>query len=73
MKYEEKIKFAVLLFRGRSTNSFAESPGVQSQRRHKDAQPLAPVVRRVADAAFTYAYLTSGPYLQMFARKTTNL
>lgn len=34
MKYEEKIKFAVLLFRARSTNSLAESQKVQTQRRH---------------------------------------
>jgi hypothetical protein len=34
MKYEEKIKFALLLFRARSTNSLAESPKVQTQRRH---------------------------------------
>lgn len=34
MKYEEKIKFAVLLFRARSTNSLAELPKVQTQRRH---------------------------------------
>jgi hypothetical protein len=34
MKYEEKIKFALLLFRARSTNSLAESQKVQTQRRH---------------------------------------
>ena len=34
MKYEEKIKFAVLLFWARSTNSLAESQKVQTQRRH---------------------------------------
>ena len=34
MKYEEKIKFAVLLFRARSTNSLPEWQKVQTQRRH---------------------------------------
>lgn len=34
MKYEEKIKFAVLLLRARSTNSLAEPPKMQTQRRH---------------------------------------
>ena len=34
MKYEDKIKFVVLLFRARSTNSLAESQKVQTQRRH---------------------------------------
>ncbi len=34
MKYEEKIKFAVLLFWAPSTNSLAESQKVQTQRRH---------------------------------------
>ena len=34
MKYEEKIKFAVLLFRTRSTSSLAKSQKVQTQRRH---------------------------------------
>jgi hypothetical protein len=38
MKYEEKIKFALLLFWARSTNSLAESQKVQTQRRHSMAR-----------------------------------
>jgi hypothetical protein len=34
MKYEEKIKLVVQLFRARSTNSLAESQKQQIQRRH---------------------------------------
>ena len=34
MKYEEKIKFALLLFRVPSTSSLAKSQKVQTQRRH---------------------------------------
>jgi hypothetical protein len=33
MNYEEKIKFALLLFRAQSTNSLAASQKVQTQRR----------------------------------------
>ncbi|MEG4346725.1 hypothetical protein QUB70_26120 [Microcoleus sp. A003_D6] len=39
----------------------------------KRAQPLALLARRVADARFTGAHLTSGPKKpQMFARQTTD-
>jgi hypothetical protein len=70
MKYEEKIKFSVLLFRARSTNSLAESQKVQTQRRHSMTCTAGTVP--VAGDPFTWAHLTSGPNLQMFLGITTD-
>src|SRR4028119_1221872 len=74
MKYEEKIKFAVLLFRARSTNSLAESQKVQTQRRHSmtRATCTAGTVSVARDPPFTCAHQTSGPNPQMFSGKTTD-
>ncbi|MEG4963501.1 MULTISPECIES: hypothetical protein [unclassified Microcoleus] len=74
MKYEEKIKFAVLLFWAPSTNSLAESQKVQTQRRHSMTRTdLHCWHRRVARDPFTCAHLTSGPNPQMFSGKTTDM
>lgn len=73
MKYEEKIKVAVLLFRARSTNSLAESQKVQTQRRHSMRRTdLHCWYPRVAGDPFTCAHLTSGPNAQMFSGTTTD-
>jgi hypothetical protein len=71
MKYEDQIKFGVLLFRSPSSNSLAESQKVQTQRRHpRRQQPLARLAPGMSDPPFTWAHLTSGPKKpQMFARK----
>jgi len=73
MKYEEKIKFAVLLFRVRGTHSLAESQKLQTQRRHSMTRTdLHCWHRRVAGDPFTCAHLTSVPNPQMFSGKTTD-
>jgi hypothetical protein len=73
MKYEEKIKFALLLFRARSTNSLAESQKVQTQRRHSMTRTTCTAgTVPVAGDPFTCAHLTSGPNPQRFSGKTTD-
>ena len=74
MKYEEKIKFAVLLVSARSTNSLAESQKVQTQRRHSMTRTDLHCWHRSGGgrSPFTCAHLTSGQNPQMFSGKTTD-
>ena len=74
MKYEEKIKFAVLLFRTRSSNSLPESQKVQTQRRHSMTRTDWHCWHRSGGARspLTCAHLTSGLNPQMFSGKTTD-
>ncbi|UNU25512.1 hypothetical protein [Microcoleus vaginatus] len=60
---KRKLKLLCYSFGPEAPTGWQNHPECKPGPTQQDAQPLALLVRRVADAAFTYAYLTSGPNL----------